>query len=134
MAKRIKIEKKDGKLYWGAQSAPIGKDDMYIYSPAEKVMYIISDRNTVKPYGAKKLDNESWHYNHRIITKVLQINGYAHIVYCDERQADREEFYQAKLLPNGYCTDVVALYRRNTCGDALSFSEETATEDGQKEK
>ena len=124
MAKKINIEIKNGKLHWGLSSAPIGKGDLYMYSPAEKIMYIVTNGDTVTSYGAKKTDSTSYQYKDRKIIKMLQINGYAHIVYSHKEQADIEDFYQAKLLPNGYCTNIIAIYRRNEIGDALPFNED----------
>jgi hypothetical protein len=94
-------------------SVSLFPSDMYIFSPADKTVYIAHNEGgsaVVTGYNAKGNAVGSYEYKNSKITRLFLRNGYANIVYRYVEPNDTMSWYQARLLTNGYCTEIYCLH------------------------
>lgn len=112
---------------------PVVPGDNYTFSPADKTIYIVrtgehfengtAETTVVMAYNLKGELSGKYDYKNSQFVKFCQIEGYANMVYSVKQDNGYTVFYQAKLLPNGYCTDVRALHARDKDGKLAYFDD-----------
>lgn len=114
-------------------SIPVMMGDRYIFAPADKTIYIVRDSENdgngsgtdtiITGYNLKGASTGSYIYRNKKVTRLFVTSGYAHIVYCDIEHDGKRCYYQAKLLPVGFCTEIFALHYIDEAGRIIYFDE-----------
>lgn len=124
--------KKDGNsiVLGKGISITLSPKDMYIISPADRTVYVVHNEGNsgiVTGYNSKGVAIGSYEYKNSMITRLFLRNGYANIVYRYAEPNEKFSWYQAKLLTNGYCTEIYFLHGADN-GDSNIFYAENAQE------
>ena len=125
-------------------SIPLVQGDKYTFSPADRTIYIVRGGNhfengsaadtVVLGYNMKGELVGSYKYRDTRFEKFSQIKGYTHMVYAVTQKNGFTVFYQARLLPMGFCTDIIALHARNSEGKVVYFDELAKIEKSDKDE
>lgn len=107
--------KRDGNaIVWKKKvSVPIMPKDMFIFCSIDKIVYVCHNEAhsaVVTGYNRKGVVVGSYEYKNSKITRLFLRNGYANIVYCFTEPNGNLSWYQARLLNNGYCTEIYCLH------------------------
>lgn len=135
------IKREGNAIMWNKKvSVPLFPKDMYIFSPADKTVYIVHNEGNsavVTGYNGKGVAVGSYEYKNSKITRLFLRNGYANIVYSYSEPNGTLTWYQARLLTNGYCTEIYCLHCTENAGNpattAVSEQEATVVTDDAKE-
>lgn len=130
----MKLNISDGRIQLSKKLfIPLMSDDRYIVAPAEKMIYIVrngangenstEEDTIVIGYNMKGVTTGTYVYRHKKVTRLFQRGGYANIVYCDTEPDGKRCYYQARLLPVGFCTEIYALHYTDANGKIIYFDE-----------
>ncbi len=124
--------KKDGNsiVLGKGISITLSPKDMYIFSPADRTVYVVhaeGNSSIVTGYNGKGAAIGSYIYKNSMITRLFLRNGYANIVYRYAEPDEKFSWYQAKLLTNGYCTEIYFLHGADN-GDSHILTTENVQE------
>lgn len=110
----MEIKRNGNAIVWNKKvSVPIMPKDMFIFSPADKMVYVChNEANSaiVTGYNRKGVAVGSYEYKNSKITRLFLRNGYANIVYCFSEPNGNLSWYQARLLNIGFCTEIYYLH------------------------
>ena len=122
----MEIVRKGNKIEWKRVSRPLEQGDRYIYSPADKTVFILHHTQNsiiVTGYNHKGVSTGSYEYKNSRASRLFIRAGFANMVYCFTEDSGNKCWYQAKLLCNGYCTELYALHRTDGEGRVLDFTD-----------
>lgn len=97
-------------------SIQLAEKDKFLYSPANKLIFVVTPLETsftVTAYDLKGVSKGSYEYKNAEFDKFCLRQGYANIVYCQNEKNGNRAWYQGKLVETGYMTDLYALHRTN---------------------
>lgn len=121
----VVVKKNGGNLTINNKgSIPLNERDMYIFSPADNNVYVVQkseDGAKVTAYNKKTAPVGSYVYKNTEIVRLFNRAGFANIVYINTEKNGNKTWYQARLLPSGYCTEIYALHRHNSKGEYIPF-------------
>ena len=133
----MKITREGNVIKWNKKvSVTLAPKDMFMFSPADRTVFVIHNENNsavVTGYNVKGVAVGSYEYKNSRITRLFQRNGFANIVYSYSEPNGTLTWYQARLLTNGYCTEIYCLHCTEGVADAPDGREVGAVADSDKD-
>ena len=120
----MEIKRTGNAIEWNKVSLPLEKGDYYIFSPVDKNIYVLhnTDSSVVSTvYNRKGAAIGNYEYKNCHATRLFIRAGFANMVYCHTEDSGNKCWYQARLLNNGFCTELYALHRTDSEGKAIEF-------------
>lgn len=123
----IELTRTATSVQWNGKSVEITPKDQCVASSVDKAVYVVtplSNSFKVVSYGLDGKAQGEYEYKNKTLIRVFSRSKKGSIVYCDNEKNGKKTWYQADLMPNGYCTDVHALHRTGADGKIIPFVED----------